>query len=285
MQLGLQDASRRVVPQSPGGSRYSLLLRYRPRVSSLVRFRMPAEQSSSVLLLDDDPDVVRVVSMALGSEGYSVRTAGTRSQFYRVLDECDPDLFLLDVRLPDGNGMRIARELREQSDAGIILVTGEADSIDRILGLELGADDYITKPFNIRELRARVNAVLRRITPLRRLNDRDMPGAVADGPSRIRNFHGLSLDPDARRITDSHGNEITLTTLEFEVLAALSGHCNRVLTRDQIMDHVRGPDWAAYDRSIDGLISRLRKKLFPDGSGEQRIKTVRGVGYMLSLSS
>mgnify|MGYP005850315897 FL=1 len=234
-------------------------------------------------MLDDDEGILRLVETALVGEGYDVRTAVSLSTFDAALTECDPDVYLIDVNLPDGNGRHLAGDLRARTDAGIILVTGETDSTDRILGLELGADDYISKPFNIRELRARVNAVFRRTAPLRRLQAGASAADAQESP--VLRFHGLSLNPLARRVIDGCGHEISLTTLEFDVLAALSANANRVLSRDQIMDHVRGPDWAAYDRSVDGLISRLRKKLFPDGHGEQKIRTVRGVGYMLSLTS
>jgi len=237
-----------------------------------------------VVVLDDDEAILELVATALGGEGYDVHTATSRAAFEAVREECDPDVFLVDVRLPDGNGRRIVSDLRGRTDAGIILVTGETDSTDRILGLELGADDYIVKPFNIRELRARVNAVYRRTAPLRRLQAGAAP-AGADAPERpVQRFHGFSLDPMARRVIDRQGRDISLTALEFDVLATLCANANRVLSRDQIMDHVRGPGWAAYDRSIDGLVSRLRKKLCPDGSGEDIIRTVRGIGYMLSLA-
>lgn len=239
----------------------------------------------TILLLDDDTSILSLVARALNSEGFEVRTANSSAVFDELLQEIDPDVFLLDVNLPDGNGQRIAKILHETTDAGIILVTGVADSIDRIVALELGADDYITKPFNIRELRARVNAVFRRVAPLRRARDRRR-SVKEEKPARsVRRFHGLCLDLLSRRVSDADGLEIPLTTLEYEVLVALTAHPDTVLSREQIMDQIRGPDWAAYDRSIDGLISRLRKKLFPDGSGAQKIRTVRNIGYMLSLES
>lgn len=241
--------------------------------------------AGTVLLLDDDVLIVKLVARALEFDGFEVRTATSGAVFNEVLQDIDPDIFLLDITLPDCNGLRIAKRLRKTTDAGIIILTGLADSIDRIIGLELGADDYITKPFNVRELRARVNAVFRRIAPLRRVSDRH-PAGVAETPARsVRRFHGLSLDLRARRVNGSDGREIPLTTMEFEVLAALTAHPDTVLSREQIMDRIRGPDWAAYDRSIDGLISRLRRKLFPDGSGAQKIRTVRSIGYMLSQAS
>jgi DNA-binding response OmpR family regulator len=240
----------------------------------------------TILLLDDDASILSLVARALDSEGFEVRTANSSAELDALLQEIDPDVFLLDVNLPDDNGLRIAKTLHKTTDAGIILVTGVADSIDRIVALELGADDYITKPFNIRELRARVNAVFRRVVPLRRTREKpDRPGARATAARSVRLFHGLCLDLLSRRVSDANGLEIPLTTLEYEVLVALTAHPDTVLSREQIMDQIRGPDWAVYDRSIDGLISRVRKKLFPDGSGAQKIRTVRNIGYMLSLQS
>lgn len=238
-------------------------------------------ETATVHVLDDDEQILSLVAAALEAEGYDVITSNSRKAFDAALQQREADVFLLDVRLPDGNGMRIGRELRARTQSGIIFLTSENDSVDRILGLELGADDYVSKPFNIRELRARVNAVYRRVAGMRRPRPGDDPSDTAVNGKKVRVFHGLSLDHAARRVTDRHGDEIALTTLEFELLAALSDTANRVLTRDQLMDRVRGPGWMAYDRNIDGLISRLRRKLFPNGDGEKMIKTIRGVGYML----
>jgi DNA-binding response OmpR family regulator len=240
-------------------------------------------ESRVVLALDDDKDILRVLSAALDAEGFQVKTAVCRADFEVALNRYDPDVVLLDVRLSDGNGMAIARDLRLKSSVGIILVTGQADTIDRVLGLELGADDFVAKPFNLRELRARVNAVYRRTALIRRLPAPNTPGALRYPAEEQRTVHGITIAIAARRVTDATGSEIDLTSLEFELLSVLSRNVNRALSRDQIMDHIRGSDWAAYDRTIDGLVCRLRRKLFPDGSGGRKIRTIRGVGYLLSI--
>jgi len=241
------------------------------RVSKDIALSTP-----QALVLDDDTDVREVVTNALESEGYHVVRCSTKAELDRALKSSSIDIFLLDVMLPDGNGVQIARELRKATQAGIILLTGLREELDQVLGLEIGADDYITKPFSIRTLRARVNAVFRRTAgSLRRAHPTD----TEEGTLQLCE---LLLFPAARIVKRLTGEAVDLTTTEFDVLMALASRPNRVLTRDQIMDEVRGPDWAAYDRTVDGLISRLRAKLFPDGTGPQRIKTVRGVGYMLS---
>jgi len=231
-----------------------------------------------VLVLDDEAHIRGLVTESLRQEGYEVLAAGTIAEVESARRGQDFDIFVLDVILPDGNGLRLARELSRQSSAGILLLTGKGDETDRVVGLEIGADDYIVKPFRPRELRARVNAVYRRIA-----RGPSPAEASRSDPQSIL-FHGLRLFPESRSLQDAEGAEIDLTTLEFDVLSVLLRHANRVLSRDQIMNQVKGQDWSAYDRAIDGLISRLRSKLYPDGSGAQRIKTIRNIGYMLSMS-
>lgn len=187
-------------------------------------------------------------------------------------------MFIVDVMLPDGNGMQIARELRQTTDAGIVLLTGQAEEMDQVLGLELGADDYVTKPFRVRELRARVNAVYRRVAS----RNRGAARAQGEPADDVLELPGVIVSPTARTVHRDSGEPVALTTAEFDVLVVLATNRNRVLTRDRIMNETRGPDWAAYDRAIDGIISRLRSKLYAGEEGHERIKTVRGVGYMLS---
>jgi len=238
---------------------------------------------ATLLLLEDDHEISSMVADALSQEGYAVTIVDTIQAAREATADQWFDLLVLDVMLPDGNGLKFAREVRAVCDAGIVLLTGLGDETDRVLGLELVADDYIVKPFLLREFRARVNAVHRRVSR----SAQPAAHATAMGPlprdAHHLVFHGRRLDPASRTITDDAGQPMDLTTLEFDVIRVLAENRNRVLSRDQIMDRVRGADWAAYDRNVDGLVCRLRRKLYPDGSGARRIKTVRNVGYMLAV--
>jgi DNA-binding response OmpR family regulator len=231
--------------------------------------------------MDDDATVLDAVAHALHSAGYRVRQARSRAAFEKAAKDPAIDIFIIDAMLPDGGGLENAREVRSRTDAGIILVSDRNDEIDRVIGLELGADDYVTKPLRMRELTARVNAVYRRTAPLRRHAGLGRAGTAPPEPELL-SFHGWTMDVPARRVIGSSGQEADLTTLEFDVLRVLASRRNRVQSRGQIMDAVRGADWAACDRNVDGVISRLRRKLYPDGAGPQTIRTVHGVGYMLS---
>ena len=234
-----------------------------------------------VLVLDDEIHIRELVTEALEQEGYDVVPVGTMAEADIARSKHEFDIYVLDVLVPDGNGLLLARELSLQSSAGILLLTGQGDEADRVVGLEIGADDYIVKPFRPRELRARVNAVYRRVS---RSEPQRPAASNTKAPTDQQGiaFHGMKLLPQSRTLRSSDGNEIELTTLEFDVLHVLVRNVNRVLSRDRIMNEVRGQDWSAYDRSIDGLISRLRRKVYPEGEGAKRIKTVRNIGYMLS---
>ncbi len=242
-------------------------------------------EKPTVLVLDDEREIRKVVAEGLEIEGYNVVEAGTRRELEEIVAEKDISLFLLDITIPDGSGLDIARDLRRQSSVGIILLTGRSDETDQVVGLELGADDYVGKPFRIRELRARVNSVYRRTAGARFSVASQRTPANDPHTAETFRFHGISLTPSARSVKAGDGTPIELTTMEFDVLAYLARNRNRVLSRDQIMDHVRGPDWAVYDRTVDGIISRLRHKLYPGDEGADRIKTIRGVGYMLSVET
>jgi len=243
-----------------------------------------------VLVLDDEEGIRTLVANDLEMEGFAVTAVGTIAEAEQAAQTASFDVYILDVMVPDGNGMNFARDIRRSSDAGIILLTGRGEETDRVVGLEIGADDYVVKPFRPRELRARVNAVHRR-TRLAAPRAATPVAAEANGTSShvqtsedpVVTFHGLQMREASRTVLAASDEVVDLTTLEFDVLRVLLRNRNRVLSRDQIMDQVKGQDWAAYDRAVDGLISRLRQKLYPDGSGVHRIKTIRGVGYMLAL--
>ncbi|WP_372921112.1 response regulator transcription factor [Roseovarius sp.] len=230
------------------------------------------------LVLESEENLRRQIVDGLSDEGYSSLACETIDAFSRIVAQRNIDVFLIDARLPDGDGVELVRELRSESDSGIILMACKSEEVDVVLGLEMGADDYVVKPFRMRELRARVNAVMRRTRGYSRLRSEITP--VDHVACHVT--HGLRIYGGSRNVKRENGELIDLTTLEFDVLAVLSSLPNHVFSRGQIMQKVRGPDWAANDRAIDGLISRLRQKLFPDGSGLRRLKTVRGVGYMLT---
>lgn len=231
-------------------------------------------RASSILVVDDDPRLCRLLSRYLTAEGYPVRTAGSARDMREMMAVEEPRLVILDLMLPDEDGLSLAREIRARSDIGILMLTGKRDPVDRIVGLELGADDYMTKPFDERELLARVRSILRRVAPSER-HDSGRNGSVLA-------FDGWTLDLAAWELTDPAGTPVELTSHEFELLAALASHAGRVLSRDAILEIVAGRDWTPYDRSVDVLVGKLRRKLGDDPRTPRMIKTVRGAGYKLT---
>jgi DNA-binding response OmpR family regulator len=232
-----------------------------------------------VIILEDDPEVCRILVHAAETDGNRASAYDNIKDFTQATHDHSFDIFLIDVGLPDGNGMALLQALRGRTNGGIIMVTGSGDEIDAVLSLELGADDYVTKPFRIRELRARIKAVARRLKPGL------MPpeGEGVGDRNAVYTVNDLTINRQSRSVRKQDGTEIDLTTLEFDLLLALTGRVNVVRSRDELMDSVRGPDWSAYDRNIDGLISRLRAKLFVGDQGSNCIRTVRGVGYMFCV--
>lgn len=235
--------------------------------------------TQTVLIVEDDRETLEEVSETLSDEGYRTLKAGNAAEFWAQLEKQTVDLILLDLILPDENGLSLARKIRQRSKVGIIIVSGKTAEVDRIVGLEVGADDYVTKPFSPRELLARVRSVLRR-TGGQTLGLESLP--ATDTNTSIMEFDNWRLDPTAYSLFDASGNEVNLTTAEFKVLLIFVEHPNRVFTRDQLIDRLHGQDWAGYDRSIDGLVSRLRRKVHPGPKTPEYIKTVRGVGYMFT---
>jgi DNA-binding response OmpR family regulator len=232
----------------------------------------------TILVLEDEPLILDEVRETLIDDGFIVLTAGTAAALWKQSEKHRIDLFLLDLMLPDGNGLEIAKTLRQKSDVGIIILPGKKGETDRVVGLEIGADDYVTKPFSSRELSARVASVLRRT------KGSVYPGRVQEGAgnAEIVAFAGWILDLAARHLIDPDGGDVHLTTAEFELLNAFIEGPNRVHSRDYLMDRVHGRDWAGYDRGIDGVVSRLRKKFKPKHGGPDIIKTVRGAGYIFT---
>jgi DNA-binding response OmpR family regulator len=233
-------------------------------------------ESGHILVVDDQQEICDLVREYLTDEGFRVSTANDGTGMREALARDPIDLVILDLVLRGEDGLQLARELRSQSDIGIIMLTGRGETVDRIIGLEMGADDYLSKPFHLRELLARVRSVLRRGAT--RGADR-----AATARSRIR-FSGWSLDLASRELLSPSGEDVRLTTGEFELLAAFVNHANQVLSRDRLLDLSRHREAGPFDRTIDVQVGRLRRKLEDDPKNPSMIKTVRGGGYIFTPS-
>ncbi len=226
-----------------------------------------------ILVVDDDPKVRKLLRRCFEGEGFAVSEASDGDGLRAALTRGSVTLITLDLNLGRESGLDLAREIRKEWNTPIIMLTGKGDAVDRIVGLELGADDYLAKPFELRELLARVRAVLRRSSP----------GDAQDAPSGQRYvFDGWAFDISRRTLTRDGGAEQELTTSEFNLLEAFVMRPHRALSRDDIMDLLKGHDWSPLDRSIDNLVARLRKKVERDPDHPSLIKTVRGVGYIFT---
>jgi two-component system, OmpR family, response regulator len=240
--------------------------------------------SARVIIVDDEPDLRTMIAEYLGKQGFRVRTAGNGGELDGHMAQEFPDLLILDVNMPGEDGFAIARRIRGGSTVPILMLTAADDIVDRVVGLEIGADDYLTKPFDLRELRARIRALLRRIAPA------PVPAAVTaalsaaeklqtDQKSQVRFGHVL-LDLQTHRLIAADGSEQPLTATEFDLLEAFARHPNRVLSREQLLELANCRAWDVFDRSIDIRIARIRRKIEPDPAKPQTIKTVRGAGYI-----
>lgn len=228
-----------------------------------------------ILVVDDDPSVRALLREYLQGHGFDVAEAGNGVQMREEILREPPAAVLLDIRLPGEDGLVLARYLREHHDLALIMVTASGDVVDRIVGLELGADDYIAKPFDLRELLARLKSVLRR------QQGRGAQPAAGAPASHRRPFGRCEVDLESRRMFDAAGAEVALTAMEYELLATFLANPNRVLTRDQLLLKTRNREWEPFDRSIDIRIGRLRRKIEPEPDGDPRcIRTVRNAGYM-----
>ncbi len=232
-----------------------------------------------VAVLDDEVDITQLLATYLQAQGFRVSQVHSGRDLLALMARDPAALVLLDLGLPGEDGFVIARQLREHWRCGLVIVTGRGDAIDKVVGLEIGADDYVTKPFDLRELLARVKAVLRRLVPAE-----PAPPAAAPAPvQRPRlQFAGWTLDTAARRLVDAGGAEVVLTTGEFELLQVLARHGGRVLSRDFLLEQTRGREAAPFDRTIDVLVGRLRRKLGDSADEPQLIKSVRGAGYLFA---
>jgi two-component system, OmpR family, response regulator len=231
----------------------------------------PAPRDTArILMVDDDPGIRDVVSDFLGRHGYAVETAADAREMEQVLERTSIDLIVLDIMLPGEDGLAICRRLAVSEGPPVIMLSAMGEDTDRIVGLELGADDYLAKPCNPRELLARVRAVLRRA------EQRTQAGGMGAGCE----FSGWRLDLVRRELRSPQGVVVNLSSGEFSLLRAFVERPQRVLTRDQLLDLARGPDSDAFDRAIDVQISRLRRKL--DDGGQELIRTIRNEGYMFT---
>jgi two-component system, OmpR family, response regulator len=235
------------------------------------------ENPARILVVDDDPRIRQMLGRYLAQQGYKVNVAAEGAAMRTQLSAGPVDVILLDIVMPGEDGLTLAREIRAKSDVGIIMLTGRDEVLDRVVGLEIGADDYIAKPFHLREVLARVKSLQRRRKSARDHATRDE--ASDDGVIR---FEGWRLDIAGRRLVSPTGADVTLTTGEFDLLVALAKHPGRVLGRETLMDFTRGRSLEAFDRAIDAQVARLRKKIEPDPKNPTLVKSVRGIGYVFT---
>ena len=231
--------------------------------------RLDAE-TEKLLVVDDDREILELTQEYLSQQGFVVHCVESGEDMMAFLADNSVDLIILDLMLPGEHGLNLARTLKRDDDVPIIIVSAQGDDVDRIVGLEVGADDYISKPFNPRELLARVRAVLRRA--------RRLPSSQEDGAEQIQ-FGPFTLDKAAHQLLRD-GSQVPLTSGEFDLLAILAEHPNKVLHRDRILDLLTGAERSPFDRSIDVRVTRLRSKIEPDPSNPVYIKTIWGKGYM-----
>jgi len=234
------------------------------------------DSQTVVAVVEDDPEIGPLVVGLLRREGFEAELCPTGEAFDRLRARRRVDLAVLDVMLPGEDGLSICRRLRAEGEVPVLMVTARGDDVDRIVGLEIGADDYLPKPFNPRELAARVRAILRRT--------RDRHRIAPSLPAERGLCAGVLSDLTTRRVTDPNGGEIDLAGGEFDLLAAFVRYPRRVLSRDQLLDWTRGRDAQPFDRAIDVQVGKLRRKLAAHAAGEGLIKTVRGGGYCLATT-
>ena len=228
-----------------------------------------------VLIIDDDTELCALLEEFLEREGFRITLEHNGLRGLEIASNGSFDLIVLDLMLPGEDGLTLARSLRQESSVGIIILTGRGEIVDRIIGLEMGADDYLPKPFHLRELLARVKSVLRRAS------SRDSERQTASARSKAR-FAGWNLDLSSRELYSPSGKEVRLTTGEFDLLAAFVNNANQVLTRDRLLDLARNREAGPFDRTIDVQVGRLRRKLEDDPQRPMMIKTVRGTGYIFT---
>lgn len=230
--------------------------------------------AAKILIVDDDVRICRTLRSYLKREGYSVSIASDSEEMWQQFSSIEPDLILLDVVLPTDDGITLARELRKISDVGIIMLTGKNDPVDQIIGLEMGADDYVTKPFDERQLLARIRSLLRR-----RPASASGTSSAADESENKLVFEGFALDLFRHELIAPSGEQLALTSHEFRLLEIFVRNPGGVLSRDRIMQRLYDRDWSQNDRSVDVLVSKLRRKIEKDPSQPRLILTIRNFGY------
>ncbi len=240
---------------------------------------MGMDEDRHILVVDDERDLRESVGEYLELKGYRVSLADSGAAARAVVEREPVDLVVLDIRMPGEDGLSVARHLRERFDVGLIFLTASGEVVDRIIGLEVGADDYLAKPFDLRELLARIKAVLRR-SALARVARPAGPGRDQAADANVVRFGRRYLNLDAHKLFDDAGNEIPVTAMEFDLLKAFAERPGRVLSRDQILELAHKGGWQVFDRSVDIRIARLRRKIEHDPRKPQVIKTVRGTGYV-----
>lgn len=229
-----------------------------------------------ILVVDDDREIRELLQEYLHKNGYRVTAVADGRAMWHALEQSTPDIIVLDLMLPGEDGLSLCRKLRTSSQVPVIMLTALGDETDRIVGLEMGADDYLAKPFNPRELIARIKSILRRARAL-------PENLQTDEASRMR-FAGWTLDLETRELINSGGDRVALSGTEFKLLRVFLTHPNRVLNRDQLIDLMLSRDATPFDRSIDVQVSRLRHRLRDDGRDPGLIKTVRGEGYVFAAN-
>ena len=240
---------------------------------------MSAATPTHILVVDDDAEIRMLLRRCFELEGYAVAEAKNGAEMRARMQAQTINLITLDLNLGGEDGLSLAREIRAQRNVPIVMISGKDDPIDRVVGLELGADDYVTKPFHLREVLARIRAVLRRYENSVQPQSAAVPAADQSGFA----FEGFTLRPAKRELTNGAGQALELTTAEFNMLQMFVERSSRVLSRDNIMDLLKGHEWSPFDRSIDSLVARLRKKIEVDVDTPRLIKTVRGVGYVFAV--
>lgn len=239
------------------------------------------DHKKTILVVDDEASVRKMLSRCLERESYYVLAAADQEDAIEILETNVIDLITIDINLNGDDGLELARTIRTKSNTPIIMISGKSDLIDKVVGLEVGADDYIAKPFELREVIARVKAALRRIQLDAQETSTKNSYQPNMNPAKYQ-FADCLLCPVSRSLTTKNGKICELTTAEFDLLYALAGNSNQVMSRDEIMDTMKGTDWAPSDRTIDNQIARIRKKLDTIGIGNS-IKTIRGHGYQFIL--
>lgn len=228
-------------------------------------------ETQHIVVCDDEADVREMLAEYLGKRGFRISCAGNAAELREILDADAPGLVLLDINMPGEDGLSVLRSLQDSDAPAVIMLTAAGEVVDRIVGLEMGADDYLGKPVDLRELTARIKAVLRR---------RAAQEVVPEAERTRFPFGKAWLDIEAAKLTDAHGNEIPLTSMEYNLLKLFARNRGRVLNRDQILEGAHDRSWDPFDRSIDIRISRIRKKIEFNPQKPEVIRTVRGVGYI-----